>query len=323
MDESTTPRGTGRLRRVGRRAATALAAVLMVVLVAPTAFAATGVTVKDTEGLAAVGPTSAANGFPTWYADKANTRLEPCLDGDNPLCGFLPGDIPDATKPIAFPANFPDEFFYFLAGAELALPGGGRAVLTSGLEAAFLNAVQPGDQVTFTRIRVVVRGATPNTEFTFKHPYGELTVLTDGTGAGRLVRDIAPSVGNFSLALGGDVGPFLKWTGTDAPAGYVGDPGVPHTVTGGPKRNTFEMWNGAAQVASTDQFTIQGKIATNHGVTADAAVVNGGFVDVFATSESAALHVEGQAGKFVDTLMSHDPNSTRFYARLAVTGASR
>ena len=47
-------------------------------------------------------------------------------------------------------------------------------------------------------------------EFTFKHPYGELTILTDGTGAGRLVRDIAPSVGNFSLALGGDVGPFLK-----------------------------------------------------------------------------------------------------------------
>jgi hypothetical protein len=163
MDESTTPRGTGRLRRVGRRAATALAAVLMVVLVAPTAFAATGVTVKDTEGLAAVVPTSAANGFPTWYADKAGTRLEPCLDADNPLCGFLPGDIPDATEPIAFPANFPDEFLYFLAGAELALPGG-RAVLTSGLEAAFLNA-----------------------------------------------------------ALGGDVGPFLKWTGTDAPAGYVGD----------------------------------------------------------------------------------------------------
>ena len=87
MDESTTPRGTGRLRRAGRRAATALAAVLMVVLVAPTAFAATGVTVKDTEGLAAVGPTSAANGFPTWYADKANTRLEPCLDGDNPRRG--------------------------------------------------------------------------------------------------------------------------------------------------------------------------------------------------------------------------------------------
>ena len=67
------------------------------------------------QGLAAVGPTSSAYGFPTWYSDKAGTRLEPCLDGDNPLCGFLPGDIPDATQPVAFPGNFPDEFFYFLA----------------------------------------------------------------------------------------------------------------------------------------------------------------------------------------------------------------
>jgi len=320
MDDSTPARGAGRL---GRRALTVLAAVLMVLLVAPTAFAATGVTVKDTDGLAAVGPTSAAYGFPTWYSDKAGTRLEPCLDGGNPLCGFLPGDIPDEAQAIAFPGNFPDEFFYFLAGAELALPGGGRAVLTSGLEAAFLNAVQPGDQVTFTRIRVVVRGATPNTEFTFKHPYGELTILTDGTGAGRLVRDVAPSVGNFSLALNGDVGPFLKSTAPNVPAGYLGDPNVAGTVTGGPKRNTFEMWNGATQVATTDQFTVQGKIATNHGVTADAAVVNGGFVDVFATSESSALHVEGQAGRFDNTIMSHDPGGTRFYARLQVAAGQQ
>jgi hypothetical protein len=182
MDDGAVPGGTGRLRRLGRRALTALAALLMVVLVAPSAFAATGVTVKDTDGLAAVGPISSAYGFPTWYADKANTRLEPCLDGHNPLCGFLPGDIPDETKPIAFPDNFPDEFFYFLASSTLTLPGGGRAVLTSGLEAAFVNGVAPGEQVTFTRIRVVVRGATPNREFTFKHPYGELTILTDGTG---------------------------------------------------------------------------------------------------------------------------------------------
>ena len=125
--------------------------------------------------------------------------------------------------------------------------------------------------MTFTRIRIVVRGAAPNTTLTFKHPYGQLTVDTDGTGAGRLVRDVAPSIGNFSLALNGDVGPFLRWTGTDAPAGYLGDPAVAHTVTGGPVRNTFEMWNGTTSVATTDQFTLQGKIATNRGVTADAA----------------------------------------------------
>ncbi|MDT7579477.1 MAG: hypothetical protein QOK35_741, partial [Pseudonocardiales bacterium] len=319
MDILTVSRGWR--GRFVRRAVTVLAALLMVALAAPSAFAATAVTVKDAQGLAAVGPTSSAYGFPTWYSDKAGTRLEPCLDGDNPLCGFLPGDIPDATQPVAFPENFPGEFFYFLASSTLTLPGGGRAVLTSGLEAAFLNGVAPGEQVTFTRVRIVVRGAAPNTTVTFKHPYGELTIDTDGTGAGRLVRDVAPSIGNFSLALNGDVGPFLKWSAAApaAPAGYLGDPGVAHTVTGGPVRNTFEMWNGATQVVATDQFTVQGKIATNRGVTADSAVVNGGFVDVFATSESSALQVDGQAGKFPTTIMRHDDDTTRFYARLPIT----
>jgi len=46
-------------------------------------------------------------------------------------------------------------------------------------------------------------------------PCGQLTVDLDGTGAGRLVRDAAPSVGTFSLALDGDVGPWLRWSGTD------------------------------------------------------------------------------------------------------------
>jgi len=227
---------------------TALAARMTVVLVAPSALATTGVTVKDALGLAAVGPTGSAYGFPTWYSDKGDTRLEPCLDGDDPLCGFLPGDIPDATLPIAFPGNFPDEFFYFLASSTLTLPGGGRAVLTSGLEAA-----------------------------------------------------------------------FLKWMGTDAPAGYLGGPAAGHTVTGGPVRNSLEMWNGTTQVAATDQFTLQGEVATHRGVTVDSAVVNGGFVDVVAASESSALQVDGQDGKFPTTVMRHDDRSTRFYARVPVT----
>ena len=123
MDDDGVPRG--RLGRLTRRVATALAAMLMVGFAAPNALAATGVTIKDAQGLAAVGPTSSEYGFPTWYADKAGTRLEPCLDGDDPLCGFLPGDIPDAAQPVAFPANFPGEFFYFLASSTLTLPGGG------------------------------------------------------------------------------------------------------------------------------------------------------------------------------------------------------
>ena len=40
---------------------------------------------------------------------------------------------------------------------------------------------------------------------------------------------------------------------------------------------------------------------------------------MFATSESSALQVDGQDGKFLTTLMRHDDDSTRFYARLPIT----
>jgi hypothetical protein len=83
--------------------------------------------------LTAVGPVNTLNGFPAWYQDKAGTRVEPCLDRDDALCGFLPGDIPNAG-PIAFPGNFPEEFFYQVVGATLTGPGTFKATLTIGLE---------------------------------------------------------------------------------------------------------------------------------------------------------------------------------------------
>jgi hypothetical protein len=304
-----------------------LGAVLLTLIAAPAASAATQVTVGGAVPLQAVGPTSAEYGFPTWYQDSTNTRLELCLEVQNPLCGFLPGDVPDPSHDISFPDNFPDELFYTLASAQLTLPGGGKATLTSGLEAAFLNAVQAGDQQTFTRIRIVVVGGPPNTTLLFKHPFGELTIDTDATGKGRLVRDIAPSVGNFALALKGDVGPFLKWDATApaAPAGYMGDPAQLHTITGG-IRNTFEAYDTkgtapATAIATTNQFNVQGKIATNTGVTADAAVVNGNFIDVFASTAGSALEVVGQAG-FPTTIMKNDLGSNRFYARVPFTGTA-
>ena len=54
------------------------------------------------------------------------------------------------------------------------------------------------------------------------------------------------------------------------------------------------------------------------GVTVDAAVATGSVVDVFATSTSPVLQVDGQDGRFPTTVMAHDPGSTRFYARLPV-----
>jgi hypothetical protein len=54
------------------------------------------------------------------------------------------------------------------------------------------------------------------------------------------------------------------------------------------------------------------------GLTAEAAVGIGG-VEVFATSTSSALQVDGQDGRFPATPMRHDGDSTRFYARLPIS----
>ncbi|MFL6027685.1 MAG: hypothetical protein ACJ72G_07510 [Friedmanniella sp.] len=299
-----------------------MAALLLTV--GTNALADTKITKTNPGKLAAVGPVNSVDGFPSWYGDSNGLRLEPCLDGDNPLCGFLPGDIPDDSQPISFPDNFPEEFFYQLVGSELDLPGGGRAVLTLGLEAAFANGpAEVGQQVVFARTRIVVKGAPANQTLTFTHPFGAATIDTDGTGAGRLVNDVSPAIGNFTLALGGNFGPFLKWT-EGAPEGYVGNPDVAHAVTGSPfDTNYFAVTGGGLDLRTTD-LTITGKIATNTGVTGDKAVVTetdrGTFLDVFATSKSTQLEVDKGDG-YGRTPMTNDADSDRHYARISLDGA--
>jgi hypothetical protein len=309
-----------------RRGIAAATAVLLAATGAGTSLAATQVTVKNPGGMTAVGPVNTEYGFPSWYEDSNKTRVELCLDAENPLCGFLPGDIPDAAAPISFPDNFPEEAFYMLAGSELALPGGGRAVLVLGLEAAFANTVTDGDQLVFGRQRIVVKGGPRNATLTFQHPYGTITIDTDGAGDGKLVEDISPAVGNFSTALKSNIGPFLKWdpaTAPAAPEGYLGDPGQDHLVVGSPfNYNKFSV-NGGGLSLETDQFTVQGKISTNQGVNGDSAVLNGTMIDVFAGSGNGAqLQVDGQAGAFETTPMLSDPDTGRYYARVQVTGSA-
>jgi hypothetical protein len=285
--------------------------------------AATEVVQKNPGGLVEVGPVNAEHGFPSWYEDSAGTRVELCLDTQNPYCGILAGEVPNEEIPISFPGNFPEEAFYMLASSELELPSGGRAVLTLGLEAAFSNVVQAGDQVVFGRQRITVRDAPANTTLTFTHPYGTVTIDTDGAGDGKLVEDISPATGNFTTALKSNIGPFLRWdpaTAPAAPAGYLGDPGQEHTVTGSPfGHNRFSLSGGGLEL-STDQFSVQGKISTNTGVDADRALVSGDMIDVFATSKGSQLQVDGQEGSFATTPMEHDPGTDRFYARIRFTG---
>jgi hypothetical protein len=309
-----------------RRGIAAVAALLLTASGLGSAVAATQVTVKNPGQLTAVGPVNTEHGFPSWYEDSTKTRVELCLDPENPLCGFLPGDVPDESKPISFPDNFPDEAFYMLAGSELDLPGGGRAVLVLGLEAAFANSVTDGDQVVFGRQRIVVKGGPANTALEFKHPYGTITIDTDGSGDGKLVEDISPAIGNFTTALKSNIGPFLKWDPAVTPAapeGYLGDPNQEHAVTGSPLNyNKFSVTGGGISL-ETDQFGLQGKISTNRGVSADGAIRNGDMIDVFASSgPEAQLQVDGQGSVFETTPMVSDPGSGRYYARIKFNGTA-
>jgi FtsP/CotA-like multicopper oxidase with cupredoxin domain len=90
----------------------------MTVAVAALSFAATGVIASaaatpppahnnHTVGRKQVGPLDEANGFPLWYKDTNNVKLELCLDPSDSNC--IMGDVPDPTKPVSFPDNFPDE----------------------------------------------------------------------------------------------------------------------------------------------------------------------------------------------------------------------
>lgn len=313
---------------------------------------AVGTTVRaaaDQAGLAAVGPVSGANGFPVWYEDKTGVRVGLCLDGSNPLCGFLPGDIPDPDSPVSFPSNYPDEAFYLLAGSGLDMANGGRATLTLGLEAAFANAVTAGDQMVFGRVRVRITDAAPDAYYVVFHPYGTDVVQAEPDGRLFVTEDIGTTPGQFTEALDSRIGPFLAWD-ADAPAGYLGDPDVEHTVTGSPvedvhgaPQNYFKVVGplaadpgaGAPTLVdepgpATDLFTVQGKLATDAGVTGVAAYYahdssgpgSGDYLDVFATSDPGqAIDVVGQAeAGFGTTLMAGGVSGRRYHARLPLSG---
>jgi hypothetical protein len=203
---------------------------------------------KGTPGLAQVGPI-AKNGFPAWYKDKNGTRLEACLDNQDPACAAVFGAVPDPNAPSTpddVTGNFPDEFFYQSASSTIANVGSpdaqgklGKALAVTSLEGAFAaGPPKPGDQMVFGRLRLRVTGGLQgSTNYLFVHPYGERTIQTDpNTGDLFVTEDVGLAPGNFTDALNGRIAPFLKWDPNVAPAapeGYTGDPAVDHPITGG------------------------------------------------------------------------------------------
>lgn len=316
-----------------------LAALPIVVMLALSSVLAYAVPVD----LRAVGPVSAFN-YPVWYKDGFGQKLELCLEPNNPLC--IIGDVPDPAADLSIPDNFPDESFYWNGGATIDFAnanGQGKALLVLGLEAAFggTGNVVDGQQVVFGRVRFKIVGGIKACEtYTFRYPYGNIPIVADeavrGAGcgsAGKIFYTDDIGIGNpldFTGALDSQpIQSFLRWP-SGAPAGYLGDPAIPHTVVGSPIGQNFFQIDGpdiggpGVNSIRTDQFTIMGKLATNSGVNVEAAVYTrsgstGGTIDIYANSEFfQSIQIPANAGYYT-TLMDEDTG--HYFVRLSYTGA--
>ena len=233
----------------------------------------------------APGPhTAISGGFPLWYEDESGLKLELCtskaISGATPgayMCTLNPEPgVFDDTDPLVFPGNWPGELFWFLA--ETSIPAGEIAgyeleVYVAALEAAFA-AEEPkaGDQVGFARIRIRATVPVAGT-YTVTHPYGVETFEVAAADVGRrainMTRDIGIGApGDFTGALGGDIGPFLesangRYTKTNPDTGveeiFIGNPNLTEPVTGSPFDTNFVRIDGPPGIIQNNDFTLSGK----------------------------------------------------------------
>jgi len=228
-------------------------------------------------------------GFAAWYQDTHGRVLDLCMSkavssrvagapgAPSYMCTLLPTPgVFDDTKPIVFPTNFPDEAFWFTADAAIVDAARGINLgYVSAVEAAFGGgAPAEGDQISFARIRIRVDVPTAGT-YIITHPYGVevFDVATPGRRAINMTRDIGiGSPGNFTGALKGDIGPFLRsvngpYTETNPSTGaseqYIGDPNLNEAVTGSPFNTNYVRIEGPNGIdLRTELFAVSGKLST-------------------------------------------------------------
>ncbi|MDM9593979.1 Ig-like domain-containing protein [Pseudomonas guariconensis] len=302
--------------------------------------------------------TLATGGYPMWYKDASELSLELCQSRATSsrapgapgapayMCTLLPEPgVYDDTLPLVFPDNWPPEMFWFLA--ETSIPAVGNSgyeleVYVAGIEAAFAseNPVD-GDQQSFARIRIRASVPTPGT-YRITHPYGVETVVvnTPGRRAINITRDIGIGApGDFSGALKGDIGPFLRSaTGfytelnpdTGATDTFIGDPNITEAVTGSPFNTNFVAIDGPAGHIQTDVFTLSGKVLDPRAqtpVNLERATYqrngNGTRVEVFAKAPSDAslcmrygLALVGTPGSPCEFTLLSDNNGLFFSQQL-------
>jgi hypothetical protein len=292
-------------------------------------------------------------GFPLWYQDTNDLRLELCLPNAAELAAGACLAAPPGPLPIVFPTNFPDEAFWFAAEAFLPAPADGLLVLA--LEAAFAGGgVVEGDQIVFGRLRYRITVPLPG-QYTVTTPYGIfIEDVPVGATTINVSRDIGIGTpGVFTGALASDIGPFLLASATPGGAPlplfdgsalrpgalYLLNPALPDTfVTGAvpPNLNSFRVDGPAGSnfggpgvdFIQVDRFTLQGRVfsglvptsLSGLRATYSRPIVGTGFVDALANSAATAVvTITDATGDIPTTIMITDPASGNFSARIPIT----
>jgi len=238
-------------------------------------------------GLAAVGLVDPANGFPKWYLDHNGLQLGQCLDTSavDPCGLILAGALPNPALPVSFPGNFPGGIFYWRAVGRVFGIGttGARGEVVLSVQGGFGGpTLTPADGIAaagvFARFRIVIpNGLTPGATYSVTHPFGAQSFVADALGAFKFTRDIGcipvagavPPPCNFASVLPEtNSGPLLQWdpAASIPPAGFIGQPAIPHAVIGSPVNTNIVRFSGpniggpGINSLETNLFLVTGKI---------------------------------------------------------------
>ncbi|ACB34895.1 Fibronectin type III domain protein [Leptothrix cholodnii SP-6] len=257
------------------------------------------------------GPLNPVNGYAETVTDINGISLQICKDPA--MCFFDPVVTGNLTSEQAGTGG---ESFWWLANATLANNSGLDAVLVMAAEATYnTEDPTPGEQLSFTRLRLRIDAPFTGV-YTVEYPYGRESFNIELLDAGDEIREVfdisfTPNMLSNTPATG-RVGPWLRWTGNDAPAGFIGDGNTPHAVTGSPCGQNyfritavdvdgtplpiggFDAQGQPINVVETDLFTVQGQLSDNKVQTplasdriSYARTAGGTQVDAFAVSGAA------------------------------------
>src|SRR5213594_3084739 len=322
-----------------KAAAILLAVIVYVILTGGWASAQQG------SGLSAVGGVDPAIGYPKWYMDGSGLQLAPCLDTTAGDPCLLAGTFPNPGAAISFPGNFPDEFMYWLATADITGVGvnrSGTAILVLDVTGAFggptgTPADGAGAQIAFARFRLRVKNSlTPGATYTMTGPLGSRAFVADGTGTINFTDDrgclVTPPACDFTLALNQpNAGPFLRWDATPPapPAGFIGDPAILHPITGSPFGNNFFRLDGpnvgglGVNTIQTNLFSVIGKIFVRPATTTTlTASPNPSTVGQAVTLTATVRPVAPATGVATGTVAFKDGAATIGSATLGATGSA-